>query len=70
MKNVILVLVALLIGLSSCKKEDETEPQVNKDDLLCREWKVEKEYMDNEEIQSALLKYWIFRKDIEYKRSG
>jgi len=64
MKNIILVLVTLLIGLSSCKKEDETEPQVNKDDLLCRTWQLDKEYINGEENLSMI------NMDYEYKKDG
>ena len=43
MKNAIFVLAALLIGLSSCKKdEEEQEPTLSKEEILCREWKLDK----------------------------
>ena len=64
MKNIILVLTALLIGLSSCKKDEETEPQVNKDDLLCKTWQLDKEYINGEENLSMI------NMDYEYKKDG
>lgn len=64
MKNIILVLATLLIGLSSCKKDEETEPQISKDDLLCRTWQLDKEYIDGEENISMM------NMDYEYKKDG
>lgn len=64
MKNIVLILTALLIGLSSCKKDEATEPQVNKDDLLCRNWQLDKEYIDGEESIPML------NMDYEYKKDG
>lgn len=64
MKNIILVLATLLIGLSSCKKDEETKPQVNKDDLLCRTWQLDKEYIDGEESLPMM------NIDYEYKKDG
>ncbi|NPD46043.1 MULTISPECIES: hypothetical protein [unclassified Lentimicrobium] len=63
MKNIIFVLAALLIGLSSCKKEEEVEPQVNKDDLLCRTWQLDKEIKNGVENETMFDTDYKFNKD-------
>ncbi|NPD45313.1 MULTISPECIES: hypothetical protein [unclassified Lentimicrobium] len=60
MKNIVLILAALLIGLSSCKKDEETEPQISKDDLLCQEWNIDK-YTINGEVVNYMMDFqWEF----------
>jgi hypothetical protein len=54
MKNTILIILALFIGLTACKKDEETEPEVNKDDLLCKTWQLDKEYINGEENQAMI----------------
>lgn len=60
MKNIVLILAALLIGLSSCKKDEETEPQVNKDNLLCQEWNVDNYTIDGELVNYMMDFRWKF----------
>lgn len=42
MKNTVLILLVIFIGLTACKKDEVTEPQVSKDDLLCKTWQLVK----------------------------
>lgn len=63
MKNTFLILIVVFIGLTACKKDEVTEPQVSKDDLLCQEWKVNKEFINGVENQYLLEQYYNFKKD-------
>jgi len=63
MKNTVLIILALIIGFASCKKDEDNEPQENKDDLLCKEWKVNKEFINGIENEYLLEQYYKFNKD-------
>lgn len=62
MKNIIFVLVALIIGLSSCKKEQEEQnPILSKEEMLCREWQMEKYIVNDEDYDGIIELIWEFR---------
>lgn len=64
MKNTILILLlALFIGLAACKKDEVTDPDVNKDDLLCQVWKVSKEFINGVESEYLMEQYYTFYED-------
>jgi len=54
MKNTFLIILALFMGFAACKKDEDNEPQVNKDDLLCKIWQLDKEYINGEENQAMI----------------
>lgn len=60
MKNTVLIILALFIGFTSCKKDEDSEPQVNKDDLLCQEWNFTKYSIDGEEVNYMINFKWEF----------
>ncbi|NPD48123.1 hypothetical protein HNV12_23510 [Methanococcoides sp. SA1] len=62
MKNIVLILAALLIGLSSCKK-DEEESVVSMEEMLCREWQMEKYIVNDEDYDGIIELIWEFRTD-------
>jgi len=63
MKNTVLIILALFMGFTACKKDEEVEPEVNKDDLLCKTWQLDKEYIDGEENPSMINMDYKFNKD-------
>jgi hypothetical protein len=54
MKNTVFIILALFLGIASCKKDEEIVPEVNKDDLLCKTWQLDKEYINGEENQAMI----------------
>lgn len=63
MKNTILILIALFIGFTACKKDEDNEPQLNKDDLLCKTWQLDKEYINGVESGYLIEQYYTFYLD-------
>mgnify|MGYP006935312549 CR=1 FL=1 len=63
MKNTVIIILTLFIGFASCKKDEDNEPQVNKDDLLCKTWQLDKEFINGEENQSMIKIDYKFNKD-------
>lgn len=63
MKNIVLIILALFIGLIACKKDEEVAPEVNKDDLLCKTWQLDKEYINGEENPSMINMDYKFNND-------
>lgn len=63
MKNTISILIALFIGFAACKKDEDNEPEVSKDDLLCQEWKVSKEFINGVESGYLMEQYYTFYAD-------
>lgn len=63
MKNTVIIILALLMGFAACKKDDEVAPEVNKDDLLCKTWQLDKEYINGEENPSMINMDYKFNKD-------
>ena len=60
MKNTVLIILALFMGFASCKKDEEVVPEVNKDDLLCQEWKTENYLLNGESYIFFVEQFWTF----------
>jgi hypothetical protein len=63
MKNTVIIILALFIGFAACKKEEDNEPQVNKNDLLCHEWNFSKYSVDGVEFEYMVNFKWEFTND-------
>lgn len=61
MKNTVIIILALLIGFASCKKDEENEP--SKEDLLCKKWNIEKYYINDLLFEDMSAYSWNFKTD-------
>ena len=72
MKKLAIYLILSLLVFVGCKK-NKTEPeetQPTKESLLCREWELEKEFVNGEEAQTVSEQYWDIKKDGTFKMTS
>lgn len=51
MKNTILMITILVLGLTACKKDNGPEANLSMEDMLCREWKLEKMLLNDVNLE-------------------
>lgn len=63
MKNTVIIILLLFMGLVSCKKDEVTEPQQSKEDLLCQIWNIDNYSYNGNNLDYMTGFTWEFTKD-------